>query len=414
MPEQEATLAESQAPDGPPAPSADPPAPAPRRSPRRSVAWLVLLVAGVAVLSLGYYAWRGVDAELEAAQAELAGLREMGRRVEGQGDELGEEMARLGDRLDVVEANDRQLSASLRGLRGAVADAATARPASAAQWRVAEAEYLLRVANHRLLMERDAAATRRLLGLADDILAELDDLAFHEVRALLAEDMAALAAYQGADVQGVFLRLEALRSALPDLPLRLPEFAASAVQSPPADEHAAPSAGPASASAPASMWDALVARLGALVRFRRQDVPAPRPLLPPSQAGYLEQHLLLSIDRAQLGALRREQAVFDASLGKLAEWVEAYLAPNHGAVRRFDAEIAALRQVALAADPPDLSRPLRRLIALRAGRAAGDAAEQPTAAPTPAQAAPTAGPATAEAPAAPDEVQTRTEAAAAE
>ena len=390
MPEQTTPHAEDE-------PSTPPPAKAAARTRRRSVwrgvAWFALLAASAGALAAGHYAWRFARATLGSAQAELAEVRGTLHRMAG----LGDEVAWLRQRLEAGEAAERQLRASLGELREALAETAAARPASAAQWRVAEAEYLLRVANHRLLMERDAAAARQLLALADNMLAELDDFALHEVRALLAEDMAALAAYRGADVQGVFLRLEALRSVLPDLPLRLPKFAGS-VEKPPA-----PDKRPVPAAAPDSMWDALFARLGTLVRFRRQDVPAPRPLLPPVQAGYLEQHLLLSIDRAQLGALRREQAVFDASLGKAAEWIATHLDPNHEAVRRFAADVRALRQTALAADTPDLSRPLRRLVALRGGRA-----ERP-AAPTPAEAA-TAGPSTPPAVSTADEVPTPSEA----
>ena len=386
MPEQTTPHAEDE-------PSAAPSAKAAARTRRRpvwrGVAWFALLAASAGALAAGYYAWRFAHATLGSAEAELAEVRGTLHRMAG----LGDEVARLRQRLEASEAAERQLRASLGEVREALAETADARPASAAQWRVAEAEYLLRVANHRLLMERDAAAARQLLALADNILAELDDFALHEVRALLAEDMAALAAYRGADVQGVFLRLEALRSVLPDLPLRLPKFADSTEKTPAPDKR----------PAPASMWDALFDRLGTLVRFRRQDVPAPRPLLPPVQAGYLEQHLLLSIDRAQLGALRREQAVFDASLGKAAEWIEAHLDPNHEAVRRFAADVRALRQTTLAADPPDLSRPLRRLVALRGGRV------DRTAAPTPAGAA-TAGPSTPPAVSMADEAPTPSEA----
>ena len=387
MPEQTTPHAEDE-------PSTPPPAKAASRTRRRlvwrGVAWFALLAASAGVLAAGHYAWRFAHATLGSTEAELAEVRGTLRRMAG----LGDEVARLRQRLEASEAAERQLRASLGEVREALAETAAARPASAAQWRVAEAEYLLRVANHRLLMERDATAARQLLALADNILAELDDFALHEVRALLAEDMAALAAYRGADVQGVFLRLEALRSVLPDLPLRLPKFAGLAEADSPA---------PDKRPAPASMWDALMARLSTLVRFRRQDVPAPRPLLPPVQAGYLEQHLLLSIDRAQLGALRREQAVFDASLGKAAEWIETHLDPNHKAVRRFAADIQALRQTVLAADPPDLSRPLRQLVALRGGRA-----ERP-AAPTPAEAA-TAGPSTPPVVSTADEAPTPSEA----
>ena len=43
-------------------------------------------------------------------------------------------------------------------------------------WLLAEAQYLLRMANQRLIMANDVGAAQALLGSADTILLELDDV----------------------------------------------------------------------------------------------------------------------------------------------------------------------------------------------------------------------------------------------
>ena len=324
----------------------------------RGVAFFALLVAAIAVAGVGYQHWLGTlrDARVDDLDSALRQTREMAGVAQG----LGRQNERLAAQLAGVEEEQARQRQALGEARSALAEAiASARdraPADARQWRLAEVEYLLRITGHRLVMERDAATARALLMLADDILAELDDFAFHEVRALLAEDVAALAAYRGADVQGVSLRLEAMRGSLNDLPLRLPEYADAPEGGAEPDEET---------SAGLSAWDALVARIGGLVRFRRHDPGTLRPLLPPTQADYLEQHLRLAVDRAQLAALRRTQAVFDSSLATMAEWLDAYLDPNHDLVRHLGVEIAALREVELTKRLPDVSRPLRRFMELR-------------------------------------------------
>lgn len=338
--------------------------PAPAKRPGRGVAYLALLLALAAGAVAGYQHWRAIarDAHMESLGAELANARQALRRL----DAVAAEAEQLRTELDGVRGEQARQDQTLVEARDAVAKAmASPRGGQAprpAAWRLAEVEHLLRGANTQMLLARDAAAARRLLAAADAILAELDDFALHDVRALLAEDLAALAAYRGADVTGVFLRLEALRGLLDDLPLRLPAF----TDSRPGDEserRAAPTSADPETEDEASVFQAVWARLAGLVRFRRHEVV--RPLLPPQEAAYLEQRLRLTVDRAQLAALRRDQAVFDAVLGTADEWLRIHLAPDHAAVQRVRAEIAALRQVELAVPPPDLSRPLARLRALR-------------------------------------------------
>lgn len=349
----------------------------PRRS-GRGVAYLALVAALAAATGAGYVYWLG-----QAREARLAALAEElteTGRAAGRWDELAAETARLRAQVAqmrrALERQQQALEETRAALTETMAEARGQQPRGPVEWRIAELEHLLRGANQRLLMERDARGARQLLRAAEDLLAALDDFALHEVRALVVEDIAALGRYRGEDVQRVFLRLEALRGAFGELPLRLPRFLGAREGPTPA-----PGAEDQDDGAEGSFLDAVFGRLKGLVRFRRHQGEAVRPLLPPEQAEYLEQHLLLAIDRAQLAALRRHQAVFDASLASADEWLEAYLDPTAEAVRRVRAELDSLRQVELATPPPDLSRPLARLRQLRdlspaRGEAADDSAAQ--------------------------------------
>ncbi len=344
-----------------------PAAAVPPRRPRtgRGVAYLALLLVLGAGTFAGYQYWLGLDRD--ARIVDLAELldeerAEASRAAALEREALQAELARLRQE----QADQEQALADARGaLAEAVAATRAAQPPRPVEWRIAELEHLLRGANLRLIFERDANGARSLLESAEEILVELDDFTLHEVRALVAEDLAALAAYRGADLQGVFLRLEALRGRLRNLPMNLPEFTS-------ADQAATPSPAADAAvdeNSETSFVAAGLARLKGLVRFRRHEGAAPRPLLAPQQAEYVQQHLLLAVDRAQLAALRRHQAVFGASLAAADEWLAAYADGEQAVVRDLRAELAQLRQVDLASAPPDLSRPLARLRQLRAASA---------------------------------------------
>ena len=227
-------------------------------------------------------------------------------------------------------------------------------PPDARDWRLAEVEYLLRVANNRLLLERDAATAERLLGAADAILEELDDFALFEVRTLLAEERLALREAGTANTQTLFLRLEAVKDGLGALPARVPEYFGAAETDP------APTASEDETAA-VSPWDAFLDRLSNLYEFRTREGIAPRPLLRPDEAVYLEFNLRLAFERAQLGALRNDQLLYRTSLDSADRWIEEHLDAESPAVRGLRGEVEALLRFDVDAAPPDISRSLARL-----------------------------------------------------
>ena len=268
----------------------------------------------------------------------------MRRRVRKR-EQLAEDLAA---QVQVLAATRAALAA-----RSTAGDSAPA-PAAPRDWQLAEVEYLLRLANHRVRLERDADGATDLLAAADEILNALDDFAFHEVRALLAEETASLRAFEGADVPGVFLRLEAAKGLIDQLPLRLPEYVS---------EGDAPAATPSEGER--SLVEALLARADGLVRFRRHDLEARRALPAPDEAEDLERHLRMALDRAQLAALRRDQAIFAASLSAARDALDAFVDPTRDAAALLGGEIEALLEVDLAKPMPDISGSLTKLRDLR-------------------------------------------------
>ena len=341
----------------------DAPAPA-QRAPRRGLGLLACVLALAALASSGYLYWQlvwragnDIDTRFAELQANLA--REGDKRT------AGDETARAArEQLAADLAAQAQALATTRAALAARPTGSGTAPAPAAprDWQLAEVEYLLRLANHRVRLQRDTDGATELLAAADEILARLDDFALHEARALLAEETASLRAFDGADLAGVFLRLEAAKGLIDQLPLRLPEYAGEA------DEHvgvpeAAPADGPGEGQR--SVMEALLARADGLVRFRRHDLEARRALPAPDEAEGLERNLRMALDRAQLAALRRDQAIFDASLSAARDALHAFVDPTRDAAAALGAEIDALLAVDLAKPMPDISGSLTKLRELR-------------------------------------------------
>jgi uroporphyrin-III C-methyltransferase len=320
-------------------------APAPPR-PRggRLLAGLSLLVALAALGGAGYLYYELIHrSEAAALAGEVDALRADLAAVDQRFAQLAESQ-----QAELEQFRERQQAARAateRALRESLNEVARQAPPSTGEWQRAEAQYLLRIANHRLLMERDVEGTLRLLEAADTVLAELDDFALHEVRARLADEIASLESVDGTDVQGLFLRLEAAKRNLDELPLRLPEYLKPEPAPPPAGE---------------DVWSLLQHQLSGMLNIRHLNDEV-KPLLGPEEGLYLELNLRLMLERAQLAAVRREQLIFEESITTALEWIHRYLDADKAPVRRLQNELAALREVDLAQPLPDVSGSLNAL-----------------------------------------------------
>ena len=382
---------------------------------------VVALLSLAAVAAAGYLYWRvegiggsgGIAARLgddiARLEREVASTRSMSRSSVGEVQasiaELTRTLAAHGESLDRVRA---ELSAE---------DRRDGSPDPSA-WRIAEVEYLLRIANSRLLMERDARGADRMLASADSILEELDDYALHGVRALIAEERMALVNTNAANAQSIFLTLEAMKDAVGELPLKQPEYFedsgsvsteapsdataqasipeqdmhgstppataemsalpyASAVgEDPPAEGSSHGSTPPAKGEmsalpyasavgedppAEGSFGEALERRFFGLFEFRTRESVAPRPLIRPEEAIYLELNLRLALERAQLAMLRGDQTLFATSLSSARKWIDEYVDPDHAATQRIAQDLDRLAGLDIEQPMPDISRSLARL-----------------------------------------------------
>ena len=339
----------------------DAPAQRPRKKRGFGTAFLVLLSLA-SLAAVGYLYWRvegiggsgGIASRLGDDIARLE--REVARTRSMSRSDTEEMQAKLGELAQASAAQDE----SLDGVRAALsAEEKRDRPPDPGAWRIAEVEYLLRIANNRLLMERDTRAADRMLASADAILEELDDYALHDVRAIIAEERMALANTDTANAQSIFLTLEAIKDALPELPLKQPEYFEAAAD----DSKEASRDEPDTASEPDtdSLGEALQERFFGLFEFRTRESVAPRPLIRPEEALYLELNLRLALERAQLAMLRGDQTLFATSLNSTREWLDQYIDPDHAATRRIAEDLDGLRGLDIEKPMPDISRSLSRL-----------------------------------------------------
>ena len=314
----------------------------------RFLGFLGLLTGLAGLGAAGYLYFLLIYSDPQATlNVRLQGLESELQSRAGVVTELEQSQRRALEDFKVVQK--RESEASAERLLEAANKMATQAPPSRREWKVAEVAYLLRIANHRLLMERDAAGALMLLQGADAILKELDDFALFQVRAQLSDEILSLENVAGDDVAGLFLRLEAIKTELRRQGVKLPRLVDTE---------------PVAAAEEPGIWAALMAQLGGYLRFRRFDGASVKPLLAPEEAVYLELNLRLMLERAQLAALRREQVVFVQSLQTAADWVATYLDLDEPGVQRSLEELSLLSEIELDQPLPDISGSLTALQSL--------------------------------------------------
>lgn len=309
-----------------------------------------------------FLAYGGEDAIDPAALAPYSG-RSLAQKL----DEALAEQARLGAELERLEAEGGQALKALRGdrelWRQGVEKALAQRldglpgrdPSAEREWLLAEVEFLLRMANRRLRMEWDLPAALQLLQAADEQLAALNEDGLHEVRAALAAEILRLRQKPAVDLQGLYLRLDAIKRQLatgPRLALKHALNAPTATRAPPPEE-ARPGEAP-------GFFAVLAGELADLVRFRRLDADFRAPPTA-AESAYLELSLRLMLEQAQLAALKRDAKTYQASLDSALHWAAAHFDPEDPAVQKTIDAMQALRSEPLEASPPDISGSLQAL-----------------------------------------------------
>lgn len=221
---------------------------------------------------------------------------------------------------------------------------------------IADAEYLLNIANQKLRLVGDVKSVLAAMEAADQRLHESGDPAVYKVREVLAEEMAALKKMNTPDVVGISARLIALEKKVPGLPLVLPN--ASDLKEHEKKRTETPPTAPVGQEGDAI--DAALREIKGLVTVRRVDLPV-EAVLAPEQVELLRQVLLLKLEAARVALLRNDGRLFTDSLTSAQAWLSEHfdLASEGGAT--IKTELAELLQSSLEADYPDISRSMMLL-----------------------------------------------------
>ncbi len=218
-------------------------------------------------------------------------------------------------------------------------------------WLLAEAEYLLKLANQRVLIERKSEAAIGLLEEADGILRDLANPDLIELRKAIKDDLIALKLSEKVDAEGLYLDISALAEKVESLPL-VPKSYDYKVEDPSEDQLEKP-------VEQKSAFKRFLASFSEYVRVIDHS-EKPEAILPPEATAYLHMNLRFMLERTQIALLREQQNIYEKNLSQAIRWVDTYFPSS----REGDEYLKLLTQLSeknIVVTLPDISNSLELL-----------------------------------------------------
>jgi uncharacterized protein HemX len=356
-----------------------PAAPSKPRKPR-SMAWVgyVVLLAVVAIAVGGWFLLQELRSRQEGLGGQLTSKDQQLLQVTQQLNSVQSEMAALHSQLATIQSqvstedskfermlseqstqlNDR-LEAARTDLGGAVQHIQRQLNKSRGDLLVADAEYLLSIANQKLHLVGDVKSVIAAMEAADQRLHDSGDPAVFKVREALADEINTLKKMDAPDVVGISAQLLSLENKVKDVPLFLPHAGTPKEHEQKAHEPK-PATEPTPEGESKDAIDSALENIKGLVTVRRTDKPI-AAVLTPEEAEVLREILLLKLENTRTALLRGDQQLYRDSLASAADWLKQHFEPSAPETREMEDELNKLMNQSIAVPFPDISKSLALL-----------------------------------------------------
>ena len=287
----------------------------------------------------------GYQSQIAAIQTHLSNIEAL---IKGKDDQFNKSLSDLSktqtEKLDNLEQELResiqQVQRQLGKTRG--------------DWLIADAEYLLSVANQRLHLMGDVNTTREALEAADQRLRESGDAAAFKVREQIAKDIASLRTVSVPDIVGIYSSLQTLQDNAKKLALIKPYAGKKLTASDEVHDHA-----DAVMAEDHDLLSKALKQLEGVVTIRHTDQQI-KEILTPEEAQFIRQQLRVKLEMVKVGLVQQNEALYKSGLADVKSWLLENFTKN-GDARNFIAELDRLSVINLRGQFPDISLSLKML-----------------------------------------------------
>ena len=219
-------------------------------------------------------------------------------------------------------------------------------------WLIADAEYLLSIANQRLQLVGDVSTTIEALEAADQRLRESGDAAVFKIREQLAKEIALVKTVESPDIVGVFSKLQMLEENADKLTVLLPYSGRKTT----GDKGEARNK---QAGHLDNILDSALVEIEGLVTIRRTDQPI-RSIITPEEAEFIRQQLNVKLEIVKISLVQKNEILYKAGLDDAGKWLQKNFMKNSES-KSFAEELEKLKAIKIRSQLPDISQSLKML-----------------------------------------------------
>ena len=273
-----------------------------------------------------------IDASVAKYDAELVEINE----------DLNEQNQVLNKNMDSLLQQILQNVDENKALKSRIVDLSGRRPAD---WLLAEADYLVRIAGRKLWLENDVSTAMLMLQAADSRLEDIGDQSLFPVRKLIAEDIQALHQINPISINSIALALSGMLPQVNNLPLnalKIPEIednkAANELSQNISDWRTNIS----------KTWNSLV---DDFIQIETSDKPV-LPYLSTKQRWLITEQLKLALSQAKSAALDEQETLYLSALQQAIALLVEHFQLDDNNVKQFADALQQLQNTDIAKDYP--------------------------------------------------------------
>ncbi len=277
----------------------------------------------------------GYQAQLAAIQSQLATV---------EADVAGKDAHFTQTLADFSRLHGEKLDSARNELSGSISQVQRQLGKTRGDWLIADAEYLLSIANQRLYLMGDVNTTGEALEAADQRLRESGDAGAFKVREQIAKDIAAIRKVTVADTVGIYASLQALQDQADSLVLFLP-YTGKTLTPPEAEKP--------------TTDKSLLDELQGMVTIRHTEHPI-KEILTPEQAQFIREQLRIKQEMIKIALVQQNERLYQSSLADAKKWLEQNFAKN-AETNNVIAELDRMNTIKIRSQFPDISLSLKML-----------------------------------------------------
>lgn len=329
---------------------------------------IVAIIAVTASWIAGYRYWKNILDDLNLMQNRISQAYEQQQNLNSEilqaKNSLQEQKQKLQQQADKTQQQTQQMTADKEQMvrqaevmQKAVDQVKQQIGQSSNQWQLAEADYLMRIANHRLSLAQDTSTALTALQQADEKLRDSGDLGLLPVREKIAEEISQLKAIKRTDITGTAAKLQSLSQQVSSLKVAGEALTVSRKNQ---QEDEDKPMGRSLDTLLADSWKGF----RELMVIRKHDQPV-SAMMPPTQQYFLYQNLQLQLESARLALLRQEGILYNSSLDTAIDWLSSFFEASDSTTQSMLATLNELKQVDIKPALPNISGSLMMLTQYR-------------------------------------------------